>query len=343
MKGLNWFDKFLFFINSLFAAALLFSYLLPYIPPSTFALLSVFSLGVPFLIIVNLIFFLFWLFRLRRQLLLSLIALLLGFNHLTSIYEISSSEDEAGKENILKVLSYNVRQFNEYGWAKDVDIPGKISDFVKERDPDIISMQEYFSGELTIANSFPHRYIKKRGENAEFGLAILSRYPIINSGSLDFPTHSNNNAIYADVLKDGDTIRIINVHLQSFSVKPDMDNLEQKQTKKVFLGMGQTFVRQQRQMEIVLDLVKQTPYKMILMGDFNNTAYSYIYREIKSEGLYDAYKEAGNGFGKTFDFRFFPLRIDFIMAVESLEVLSFNNYEVPFSDHFPITATFALD
>jgi endonuclease/exonuclease/phosphatase family metal-dependent hydrolase len=107
--------------------------------------------------------------------------------------------------------------------------------------------------------------------------------------------------------------------------------------------MGQTFVRQQRQMEIVIDLVKQTPYKMILMGDFNNTAYSYIYREIKAEGLYDAYKEAGNGFGKTYDFRFFPLRIDFILAAESLEVLSFNNYKVPFSDHFPITATFALD
>ncbi|MFD1079843.1 endonuclease/exonuclease/phosphatase family protein, partial [Longispora fulva] len=175
-----------------------------------------------------------------------------------------------------------MRQFNEYGWAKDVDIPAKISEFVKDRNPDVISMQEYFSGELMIANSFPHRYIKKRGEGAEFGLAILSRYPIINSGSLDFPTQSNNNAIYADILKGKDTIRIINVHLQSFSVKPDMDNLEQKHTKKVFLGMGQTFVRQQRQMEIVIDLVKRTPYKMILMGDFNNTAYSYIYREIKS-------------------------------------------------------------
>ncbi len=107
--------------------------------------------------------------------------------------------------------------------------------------------------------------------------------------------------------------------------------------------MGQTFVRQQTQMEIVLKLIRRTPYKIILMGDFNNTAYSYIYRELKSEGLYDAYKEAGNGFGRTFDFRFFPLRIDFILANEGLEVLEFTTYEVQYSDHFPISATFDLN
>ena len=343
MKDLNWFDKFLFLLNWLFGAALLFSYLLPFIPPHTFALLSVFSLGVPFLITVNLIFLLFWLFRLKKQLWLSLVVLLLGINHVTSIYEISSSDDMEAQDNVFKVLSYNVRQFNQYGWNKnDKDIPQKISEFVKGQDPDLISMQEYFKGELTIANSFPHRFIKLKEKNAEFGLAIFSKFPIINKGSLDFPTTSNNNAIFADILKDKDTVRVINVHLQSFSVKPNLDNLEKQHSKRVFLGMGQTFVRQEKQMNIVIDLIKNSPYPVLVMGDFNNTAYSYIYREIKSQGLFDAYKEAGNGFGQTFDFRFFPLRIDFILAAEALEVLSFNNYKVPYSDHFPVTATFAL-
>lgn len=342
MKGLNWFDKLLFFLNSLFAVALLFSYLLPYIPPSTFALLSVFSLGVPFLMLVNVIFLLFWLFRLRRQFLVSFIVLLLGFNHLTSIYEISSTDEITSEDELFKVLTYNVRQFNEYGWADQTDIPKKISRFVKGEDPDIITMQEYFRGELNIANSFPYKYIKQKGENAEFGLAIFSKFPIVNQGSLDFPTKSNNNAIYADVVKGEDTLRVINVHFQSFSLKPNMDKLEKEHSKKVFLGMGQTFVKQQRQMELVLDLVKSSPYRMILMGDFNNTAYSYIYRELKSEGLFDAYKEAGNGFGRTFDYKFFPLRIDFILADEDLEVMKFVDYEVPYSDHFPISATFSL-
>lgn len=343
MKNLNWFERFLFTLNWLFAIILLFAYLLPYIPPSNFALLSVFSLGVPFLIIVNFIFLLYWILRLKKQLLLSLVVLLLGVNHVTSIYEISSSEDARPGDDTLKVLSYNVRQFNQFNWTKDRNVPEKISGFVAETDPDVVAMQEYFTGELDIADRFPHKYIKIKERAAEFGLAVLSRYPIINSGSLEFPSRSNNNAIYADIVKGNDTLRIINVHLQSFTVKPDFDNLEKQQSKKVFLGMGQTFVRQERQMEIVLDLIKKTPYPIIMMGDFNNTAYSYIYREIKSEGFYDAYKEAGNGLGQTFDFKFFPLRIDFIFAPESMEVLSFENYKVPYSDHYPITATFRLE
>ena len=103
MKGLSWFDRFLFLLNILFAIALLFAYLLPYIPPSSFALLSVFSLGVPFLIVVNLICMVFWLFRLRKQALLSLVVLLIGFNHVTSVYEISSEEEELNPDNVLEL------------------------------------------------------------------------------------------------------------------------------------------------------------------------------------------------------------------------------------------------
>lgn len=343
MKNLNWFEKFLFFLNWLVAIILLFAYLLPFIPPSTFALLSVFSLAVPFLIIVNFIFLLYWALRLKKQFLLSFVVLLLGINHVTSIYEISTSEDPVVGDKDLKVLSYNVRQFNQFEWSKDKNVPEKISSFVMTQDPDIVSMQEYYTGELDIADRFPNKYIKIKEKAAEFGLAILSKYPIIDSGSLEFPSKSNNNAIYADVVKGKDTIRIINVHLQSFTVKPNFENLEKQESKRVFLGMGQTFVRQERQMEIVRKLIKDTPHPIILMGDFNNTAYSYIYRELKSEGLYDSYKEAGNGLGQTFDLKFFPLRIDYILASESLEILSFNNYKLPFSDHYPITARFRLD
>ena len=96
-------------------------------------------------------------------------------------------------------------------------------------------------------------------------------------------------------------------------------------------------------MEMVLNLMEESPYEVILMGDFNNTAYSYIYRELRSHGLNDAYKEAGNGFGKTFDLKFLPLRIDFILPQESLEIIDFESYDVPYSDHYPITATLGLD
>ena len=331
-------------MNIIAATALLFSYLLPYIPPSTFALLSVLSLGVPVLIGINFLFLIYWILLLKRQVLLSLIILLLGFNHVTSVYEVSSSEDPVPGVDRFEILSYNVRQFNQFEWSQQKDVPEKISEFVRIQDPDIISMQEYYKGELIVADQFPYKYVKvKDAENAEFGLAIFSKFPIVEKGSLDFPAKSNNNAIYADVLIGGDTVRVINVHLQSFELKPDFNKLEKEHARKVYFSMGETFVRQERQMERVIELIRQTPHERIMvMGDFNNSAYSYIYRELKSEGFFDAYKEAGNGFGITYTFKFIPLRIDFIMASESLEILGFETYEVPFSDHRPISASFRL-
>lgn len=346
MKKLNWFDRFLFLLNSLFAAALLFTYLLPYIPPTRFALLSVLSLTVPMLIIINLAFLIYWVLRFKRQFLMPLIVLLLGFNHLTSIYEFNSEEEEASAaKSDFEIMSYNVRHFNENKiYGNEGKIAAEVADFVKKQDPDVMNFQEYYKEEGTVARLFPHSYIKMKTKNAEFGLAIFSKYPMIHRVSLDFPTSSNNNAIYADLVKGKDTIRVINVHFQSFSTKPDMENIESEHSKKVFLGMGQTFAIQQEQMEMVLDVTMDSPYRVILTGDFNNTAYSYIYRKLRSAGygLNDAYKEAGNGFGRTFNFKYFPLRIDFILVGDRMKVTNFRTMRVLHSDHFPIKASLKL-
>ncbi|MDT0687459.1 endonuclease/exonuclease/phosphatase family protein [Autumnicola psychrophila] len=344
MKNLNWFDKFIFLLNSLLAAALLVSYILPFIPPREFALLSVLSLGVPLLIMINMVFLIYWLIKLKKQIWLPLITLLLGFNHVSSIYEVDASDEE--EIDGLEVMSYNVRHFNHYLSSKEERemTPKNIGAFIAKEDPDIVAFQEYYNGEMKIAERYPYKYIKMKTENAEFGLAILSKYPIIKTVSLNFDSASNNNGVYADIVVKNDTLRVINIHLQSFSVKPDIGNIEKESSKRVFLGMGQTFAVQQEQVELVLEVIRNTPHKVIVLGDFNNTAYSYIYRELRSEGsgLKDAYKEAGSGFGRTFDFDYFPLRIDFILPDESIEVLSFETTEVFFSDHFPIKAILSL-
>ena len=72
-----------------------------------------------------------------------------------------------------------------------------------------------------------------------------------------------------------------------------------------------------------------------MCGDFNNTVFSYVYRILKGD-LLDAFETSGTGFGSTFDFKYFPVRIDFILADQSFKVGTFKNYSVPYSDHFPI-------
>src|SRR5690554_6176464 len=139
MRGLAWYDKVLFVINSVFAAALLFAYLLPYIPPNSFDLLAVLSLTVPPLIMLNAVFLLYWLLRLKKQVILPLLVLLIGYNHVTSLYVFSRETSREEGDNIIKVLSYNVRQFNQYNWSENNHIPEQISSYVQEENPDLVA------------------------------------------------------------------------------------------------------------------------------------------------------------------------------------------------------------
>ncbi len=51
----------------------------------------------------------------------------------------------------------------------------------------------------------------------------------------------------------------------------------------------------------------------------------------------DAFIEAGNGFGRTFNY-WFPMRIDFVLTSPDLKINQFKTFDKKFSDHFPILA-----
>lgn len=339
MKGLNFWDKLLFIINTLIAFLLLISYLLPFVPPKSFATISALSLSVPILIILNILFFVFWLLRIKKQLLLSLVVLVLGWNHVTALYKFSSSDDVVDKDNV-SVMSFNVRLFNHYNWIPDKSIREEIVKFIEDESPDIICLQEYTRGlpiRLQGYNEFNARYMK----NVRPGMAMFSKYPIINGGSLDFPD-SNNNALFMDVVKGKDTIRVYNVHLQSSGIDTDVEALKNEPSRGIFSRLKNVFKKQQEQSELINKHKSKTSYKTIITGDFNNTTHSYVYKELKGD-FKDTFEEAGNGFGRTYDFKFFPFRIDFILVDKSFEVNGFKNYDVKLSDHYPIKATVKLD
>jgi len=338
VKKLKLFDKLAFFINSIVAFLLLLSYVIPNVAPKKFAFISVLSLAVPILIIINILFFVYWLLKVKKHLLLSLIVLTIGFTYLGSLYKFSSSKDIDDSDNI-SVMSYNVRLFNLYEWIEEKDVPAKINSFIEEQDPDIISFQEYKTNPKISLNSYEFKFEHLEPE-AKIGQVIVSKYPIINSGSVEFP-NTNNNAIYIDIVKNKDTVRIYNIHLQSLHISADMAKLEAGNSDLLLKKTRETFKIQQEQTELFLQHKNQSGYKMIITGDFNNTAYSYVYKEIKGD-FNDAFELAGNGFGRTFDFKFFPIRIDFILSDNNFQVNGFKTYEERFSDHYPIMAKLSL-
>ncbi|CAL65776.1 endonuclease/exonuclease/phosphatase family protein [Christiangramia forsetii] len=344
MKKLGLFDKFIFILNSLAATALLFSYLLPLIPPKSFPLLSVLSLGVPVLIILNALFLVYWVFRMKRQVLLSLIVLILGYNHVTSFVKFSGAESDGADVSDFSLMSYNVRMFNAYEWSDRKDIPEKITGFIKENNPDILCVQEHYIGAAALSEVYPYEYIKLKGKNAEFGSAIFSKYPIINQASLDFPHDGNNNAIFTDLVIDKkDTVRVYNVHFQSLNIKPGIDDLQKEDSKKLLGRIGYGFSLQQEQAEILLADIKKSPYRTIIAGDFNNTSFSYIYDLIKQDDRFnDAFLEAGSGFGKSFKLNYFPLRIDFLLIENNMKINEFRILDIDYSDHYPVLTKIGL-
>jgi len=334
MKGLKFFDKIIFFVNTLAAFLLLFAYILPYIPPKSFSLLSVLSLAVPVLIVMNILFLLYWLFNVKKQLLLSLVVLLIGFNYITSIYKFTGSKTVEDADNF-SVINYNVRLFNLFEWLPNKTVESDILKFLKSENPTIISFQEYRKSEIFRLDTYEKFEYVSKGK-VKSGQAIFSKFPIINSGLIEFP-NTSNSTIFIDVVRMNDTIRVYNVHLQSSKVSTKVSDLQKQGSEELTKQIGEVFQMQQSQAELIISHKAKCPYKSIITGDFNNTAYSFVYDKIKGSHQ-DAFRVAGNGFGKTFNFNFIPLRIDFVLADSDFTVNGFKNYDIKFSDHYPIKA-----
>ena len=87
--------------------------------------------------------------------------------------------------------------------------------------------------------------------------------------------------------------------------------------------------------------IEATPYKKIVCGDFNNTQFSNVYKVIKGD-MQDSFTEQGTGYGRTFNFRYYPVRIDFILADEAFEIMAHKNFDIKLSDHFPVMASIKI-
>lgn len=339
-KKLHLLDRFIYFLNVIFALLLLLSYALPFISPKYIPFISILNFGIPVLLLINFLFLLYWLFKLKKQVILSTLILLLGYSHITSLYIFSEKKNE--NLNGYKLMSYNVRHFNSYQWIKNLDAAKKIKLFIENENPDIIAFQDYHAYmNFDIKNTYPYHFVIFNKGKETLSTAFFSKYPIINKQKIQFQ-NSTNCAIFVDIALKNDTIRVFNLHLESLKINPDVKSLKDKNTKQLAGRIGQAFKKQAEQTELIQPFIEKSPYKNIVIGDFNNTAFSYVYRELKKNGLKDAFKEKGNGFGRTYDIKYIPIRIDHALVDEAFEVLDFKNYKVKYSDHYPILVEFEL-
>ena len=349
MKNLSWFNKVMFFLNIVLTVSTFLAYLLPFLAPKFFPLLSVLTLFMPLFFILNGLFFLYWGFQFKKRMILSGLVLLMGITFINKFYKFSAKEYPEDEKDFT-VMSYNVRLLNVFKWLDRDDVPDDILTFINEKNPDILCIQEFSNSANIDLKVYSHKYILMEGKQIKTAQAIFSKFPIIDQGNIVFP-NSNNNVVFADIKKGKDIIRVYNMHLQSIKISPDVSELDEKnidainqgKSQKLFNRISKAFMQQQQQAEIIKEHKKDCPYPIIICGDMNNSAFSYVYRNIKGS-LKDSFEEAGVGFGATYKFRYYPARIDYIFADDTMKVKKFESFsDFENSDHYPIMARLSME
>lgn len=301
---------------------------------------STISLVVPFLVYANVGFLFYWSLRKKKHFLLSAVLLLLWYVILGPFYHFSQKEKNENTED-LSIMSFNSRNFNKNEQLDIENVDSLIFNFIDKNNPDIICFQEchYAMKRSKALGGYKYKFVdfiygKHKGKVIQ---AIYSKHPILAIDSINFPK-SSNSAIYADILYEKDTIRVYNIHLQSFRIIPEIDAIRSEESAKLFAKSRRVMLKQYEQAKLIRQNMQENHFKKIVVGDFNNTQYSNIYKTIKGE-LTDSFLEKGKGFGRTYGLLGFPIRIDYILVDPAFEVISHQNFNEKLSDHYPVMTT----
>lgn len=336
-------------INSLVILALITSYLSVYIPPDKFWIPAFFGLAFPFIVIANILFVVFWGVVKPRFMMLSLIAIIIGIGFINRYVQIGSRKTEKAG---IKVISFNVQNFAANKITAQKERVSKIIDFLNSQNADIICLQDVVLGDNRIFNvrktvgnlkSIEHFHFARTGSS--FGQVTFTRYPIVKMGEIRYKK-SPNMAIYTDVIIDSDTVRIFNVHLQSYKIDPrkyeiiDSPGIVEEEDIREIREIGgklkRAFRMRAEQVREIRKIIDATRYPVILCGDFNDTPVSYTYQKMRGD-FDDAFVDSGRGLARTYIGKLPSYRIDNILHSDYFKSYNFRANDFKASDHLPVS------
>jgi len=309
------------------------------------------------ILILNVLLLIFWVYK--RSFLTAFLlipSLVIGHHFFFRTFSFHLNNEEKGS---VTVLSYNVRVFNVYDHLNKnkPEIAKNMLSWINSDNSDIKCFQDFYNDnksnihntlEKLSQNGKYKYYFTKTSENrigASFGVAVFSKYPIIRKGNINFEK-SFNKGLYVDVKINKDTIRVINIHLESMSIDEDaILTGEGKKGSWVNLQkvLKNGMIKRALQMEEVESVIANSPHRVILCGDLNEMPYAYTYSRLRKY-LRNSFEDAGTGFGFSYNGKLFFLRIDNHFYGEGIKVKSFRTLsDIEFSDHFPLKASYSLE
>lgn len=339
-------NRIVWIINLIGAFCLLLSYASPYVNPMIWWVAAFFGLAFPVLFILNLLFVIYWLIQGKLKVFFSAIVLLIGYNHFNKVFKISG-ESGTRDENTFLIMSMNVKHL---GHGTPNPFFDSVLNYVVREQPDILCLQEFPFGKINtkettlkmISSQAKFRSIKSsRAGTGDIGVALFSKYKMLETGLITFPETNGNCAVWADLIIAKDTVRVYSVHLQSNKLaKQDQFNPEDiesqdqavKKSKNIIKRLKVGFEKRSEQVGILLESIESSPYPVLIAGDMNDTQLSYTYRKLRGEGK-DAFVESGKGAGNTYVGPFPSYRIDYIFLPPAFDSYSYKTGPNWGSDH----------
>lgn len=355
--------KILHIINLIFAFLLLLSYLPAFIPADSFTKLSLLGYLYPLLLIINVCFIVFWLFVKPRYMIIPLLAILIRVDYVPRFVNISDKDYE--NETDIKVLSYNVGNFADKVYNYDSELikenQDSVLDYIKSSKASIVCFQDY-SCSIKDSNGFHYKMLNKLGfkhfytfpktNNYINGNAIYSKYRIKDGDCFLKEDENNYEFIYADIRTPKRIIRVYNIHLASYMLgdneKTRFSQIKQGNikydtgSKTIIHKLLVANIKRAGQIRKIMPIIDKTEKPYIVAGDFNDTPFSYTYRQI-TKHLSDSFVTKGRKIGRTYNGVFPAYRIDYVLYQKENFII--HNYESPkknFSDHYPVCVTLSL-
>jgi len=349
-------------ITALIVLALIWiSYFSPVISPETCWCIAVLALFYPVLFVLAVFMLVLTFFTKHQRLFFFfLLSILAGWGYTGKLFNLKNHSTAIENAKEIRVTSYNVRVFSLYE-NENINNSSRqhIIHFLDSTNSDIICLQEsvwddrnVFKTTDTIAqlkHYFVHQDFGRTNHYYHFGAVTFSRYPIIKKYSIAFD-NSNDITLITDIKIGTDTIRIINTHLQSnhfskreYQYLDDPNNIAIEQTKGILKRLREAFIKRAKQLDILETEINQSPYPVLLCGDFNDIPNSYTHH-IFSKYLYDSFLKSGYGFGTTYNEFFLKYRIDYIFY-DSKKFNNINSRVInvgKLSDHLPVFSVFQL-
>ena len=216
--------------------------------------------------------------------------------------------------------------------------------------------------------------------NILLGNFIFSKFPIdsFKVYPLDYRTNIIDNdtdyLLQCDVRTPGNHIlRVFSLHLYSVGISNydknfiehlklrkvqgpdvcdyDLDFIAEMERRHININnhisvfmfkLNYAYNKRVSQAEIVADIIRKSPYPVVVCGDFNDVPGSYTYTKIKGD-LTDAFLAKSHGFGRTYNEILPTLRIDNIFFDKThFNILGYSTPKLFMSDHKPVIATFEL-